>query len=68
MTIGGDPYGAEGYLLKGEFSIEEDRDFHWMGIITHRYEPKEQADKHIEEWGKGDLVLMRLKVANTLRV
>jgi general stress protein 26 len=68
VTIGGDPYGAEGFLLKGELSIEEDRDNHWMGTITHRYEPKELADKHIEEWGKGDLVLMRLKVANTLRV
>ena len=61
VSIGGDPYGTPGYLLKGEFSLEEDRDHHWMSVITHRYETKEVADKYVEEWGKGDLVLMRFK-------
>jgi hypothetical protein len=61
VSIGGDPYGEPGYLLKGEFVLEEDRDNHWMSIITHRYETKEIADKYVEDWGKGDLVLMRFK-------
>lgn len=68
VTIGGEPYGAEGYLLKGEITIEEDRENRWMSIITHRYEPKDEADKHVKIWGTGDLVVMRLKVAHTLRV
>lgn len=59
VSVGGDPYGTPGFLLKGDFALEEDHDNHWLSIITHRYETKEVADKYVEEWGKGDLVLMR---------
>jgi general stress protein 26 len=59
VTIGGEPYGAEGYLLKGDFSLEEDVDHHWLSQITHRYEPQALANQHVNEWGEGDLVLMR---------
>ncbi len=30
LTVGGDPYGSEGYLLKGEFAIEEDPGHRWL--------------------------------------
>jgi hypothetical protein len=59
LTIGGEPYGSEGYLLKGKFALEEDPERRWLGIITPRYEPREIADRHVEEWGKGDLVALR---------
>jgi general stress protein 26 len=59
LSVGGDPYGSEGYLLKGEFAIEEDPSRRWLSAITHRDEPQEQAGKDVEEWGKGDLVALR---------
>jgi nitroimidazol reductase NimA-like FMN-containing flavoprotein (pyridoxamine 5'-phosphate oxidase superfamily) len=68
ISIGGDPYGEEGYLLKGEFSLEEDGNHRWLSEIVHRYEPKELADKHVVDWGAGDLVLMRFKVQKVSRI
>ena len=68
VTVGGEPYGAEGYLLKGDFSLEEDVDHHWLGEIVHRYEPKDLADQHVVEWGAGDLVLMRFRPHKVIRI
>ena len=68
VTIGGEPYGAEGYLLKGDFSLEEDVDHHWLSEIVHRYEPKDLADRHVTEWGAGDLVLIRFKPHKMIRI
>ena len=61
VSLGGNPYGSEGYLMKGKFSIEEDRDHRWLNEITHRYEPKDLADQHVREWSSSDLVVMRFK-------
>lgn len=68
MTVGGEPYGAEGYLLKGDFSLEEDSDHHWLSAITHRYEPKDLADQHVAEWSHDDLILMRFKPNKVIKV
>ena len=68
VTLGGNPYGSEGYLLKGEFSIEEDPDHRWLREITYRYEPKEIADKDLAEWVNDDLVLMRFKPRKVIRI
>ncbi len=68
LTIGGDPYGSEGYLLKGEFSVEEDSGHRWLREITYRYEPREVADKHLAEWVNDDLVLLRFKPRKVIKV
>jgi len=68
LTIGGDPYGSEGYLLKGEFSIEEDTEHRWLREITYRYEPREIADNHLAEWVNDDLVLLRFKPLKMVKV
>jgi general stress protein 26 len=68
LVIGGDPYGSEGYLLKGEFALEEDPERHWLRAITPRYEPREIADQHVEEWGKGDLVALRFTPRQVVKV
>ena len=68
LTIGGEPYGSEGYLLKGEFSIEEDLGHRWLREITFRYEPREIADKHLAEWVNDDLVLLRFKPRKVIKV
>jgi len=68
LSVGGDPYGSEGYLMKGDFSIEEDRGHRWLREITYRYEPRELADQHVAEWSNDDLVLLRFKARKVIRV
>ena len=68
LTIGGDPYGSEGYLLKGEFSVEEDPEHRWLKEITYRYEPREIADSHLAEWVNDDLVLLRFRPRKVIKV
>jgi general stress protein 26 len=59
VSIGGNPYGSEGYLVKGTFAIEEDPGSRWLREITFRYEPPELADQHVREWAGPDIVVMR---------
>ena len=68
IQIGGDPSGTEGYMFKGEFSLEEDTDHYWARTITYLYEPKDNADKLLEEWIAAGLIVMRLKVNKVLKV
>jgi general stress protein 26 len=68
IQIGGDPSGAPGFLLKGDFSLEADIDNHWARLITYAYEPKENADKMLEEWTNTELIVMRLTVQKVIKV
>ncbi len=68
MQIGGDPAG-EGYLLKGDFSLEADVDHHWARLITYAYEPtKESAEKMLAEWTNTELIVIRLVVNKVIKV
>jgi len=68
LTIGGDPYGSEGYLIKGEFSIEVDINHRWLREITYRYEPRDLADQHVVEWGTDDIILLRFKPHKVIKI
>lgn len=68
VSIGGNPYGSEGYLLKGEFSIEEDSSYQWLREITLRYEPPELADQHVREWSGPDIVVMRFRPSKVIKI
>ncbi len=68
IQVGGDPSGTEGYLLKGDFSLEADLDNHWANLITYLYEPKENADKMLAEWTSTPLIVMRLIVNKVIKV
>jgi general stress protein 26 len=67
IQIGGDPSGTEGYLLKGDFSLEDDVDNYWARTITYLYEPKDNADKLLEEWIRAGLIVMRLTVSKVTK-
>lgn len=68
MVVGGIPYGAEGYLLKGYFSVEPDPNYRWTREITYRYEPKERADELLAEWTKGDITVLRFKISRVIKI
>ena len=68
VTIGGDPGDGLGYLLKGEFSIEEDPNDVWVRRITYHYEEREEAEKDIAAWANLDIILLRLRVRAVIKV
>ena len=68
VTVGGDPYRSEGYLLKGEFAIEEDAEHRWLRAITYRYEPRDIADRDLAEWANDDIVALRFTPRQVLKV
>jgi hypothetical protein len=68
ISLGADPPGAEGYLLKGEFTLEEDVEHRWTREITYRYEPKDNADKLLADWEKDDLLVIRFKVRSIINL
>ena len=68
VTIGGDGSDGEGYLLKGQASVEEDPGLRWMKQLTYRYEPKEKAEKDIADWSSLDMIIIRLKPQRVLKV
>jgi hypothetical protein len=68
VSIGGDPYGSEGYLLKGTFAIEEDPGSRWLREITFRYEPPELAAQHVSEWAGPDIVVMRFTLEKLVKI
>ena len=67
VQIGGDPAG-NGYLIKGDFSIEADDNHHWARAITYAYETRETAEKNLAEWTQQELVVLRLVVNKIVRV
>jgi nitroimidazol reductase NimA-like FMN-containing flavoprotein (pyridoxamine 5'-phosphate oxidase superfamily) len=66
VAIGGD--GTAGYLFKGTFTIEPDPDLKWMKAMTYRYEPKDEAEKYIEEWSALDMIVLRFKIVKISKV
>ncbi|HEX2908454.1 MAG TPA: pyridoxamine 5'-phosphate oxidase family protein [Phototrophicaceae bacterium] len=68
VAIGGDPNDGGGYLIKGEFTIEEDPDDFWMKKLTYHYESGAQAEKDIADWTPLDIVLLRLKIKSIAKV
>ena len=68
ITIGGDSGDGGGYLIKGQLSIVEDPDRRWTKQLTYRYEDKEQAEKDIAAWVPLDMITIRLKPEQILKV
>jgi len=68
VQIGGD-YGNDGYLLKGNFTLEADPDHHWARTITYAYEQdRANADKLLAEWSAKRLFLVRFVVNMVMKV
>lgn len=68
LVIGGEPQDGAGYLIKGDFRIEEDPDRYWTKTLTYRYETGEQAEKDIADWSKLDMITLRLTPKSITKV
>jgi len=68
VQIGGE-MGNDGFLFKGEFTLEEDVDNQWAKKITYAYEAdRANADKLLAEWTANKLFLVRLVVNKVIKV
>ncbi|WP_119072851.1 pyridoxamine 5'-phosphate oxidase family protein [Aggregatilinea lenta] len=61
LSIGGDDGDGGGYLIKGEFVLEEDPDDRWVRALCHQYEPPDKAEADVADWADLDIILARLK-------
>src|SRR5687767_8492325 len=68
VCIGGDSGDGGGYLIKGEWRVEEDPGKHWQTTITRHYEPPEKAEKDLADWVDLDIIVMRLKPVKVIKV
>lgn len=68
VQVGGQASDGGGYLIKGEWTVEEDPDGYWMKTITYHYEDAEQAAKDVAAWADLDIVAMRLRPVKVLKV
>ena len=68
MAIGGDPDDGAGYLFKGEFTLEPDPADTWVRKMTYRYETPEQAEQDIADWAELDIIVLRLRPRQVLKV
>jgi PPOX class probable F420-dependent enzyme len=68
IMIGGDVQDGTGYLIKGDFQIEEDPGLKWMKTVTLHYESGAQAEKDIADWSKLDMIVIRLKPKSVTKV
>jgi len=69
VVIGGElPRDAEGYLIQGDLSIEEDAKQASMWKMLLRYETKKNAARLAKEWADSDMIIIRLKPRKVIRV
>lgn len=68
LTVGGDSGDGGGYLLKGEFRVEEDPHDEWVRKLCYRYEPPEQAERDIDAWADLDIIVLRFMPRVVLKV
>jgi len=67
IAVGGDEGDGGGYLIKGEFVIEDDPDDTWVRTLCHHYEPPDKAEADVADWGDLDIILLRLKPRRVLK-
>ena len=68
IAMGGKPGEGGGYLLKGDFIVEDDPNLEWLRKLAYHYEGQEQAEKDLVEWSKVPSVSLRLKIKRVIKV
>jgi general stress protein 26 len=68
VSIGGQEGDGGGYLLKGDFVIEEDPGDLWMNKLIYHYESGEKAAFDSADWAPLDIIVIRLKTKKVSKV
>ena len=68
VMIGGDPADGDGYLVRGDVTIEDDAEH----VVTHRmidrYESGPRNDELRAAWKDDDIVVLRMRPRSVVRV
>lgn len=67
VVIGGERTDESGYMIQGDLTIEE-HDPSFTRRMLFRYEPEKEAEEHLAEYSKSDLVLIRLNPRSCIKV
>ena len=67
-AVGGDSDDEAGYLIRGDFAIEDDVDQAITWRMIDRYEDKASGTKLKEAWKNDDIVVIRLRPKSVIRV
>ena len=69
VVIGGEPEADDaGYMIQGDLSVEKNPDRALVKKLLYKYEKKKEAEQHLAEWVNSDMVLIRLKPKQVIRV
>jgi general stress protein 26 len=68
ITIGGGFDDGVGYMLKGEFHVEEDPGLCWLKHTSHHYLEAEEAERSFDEFARKDMVVLRFVPARIIKV
>lgn len=68
ITIGGDFVDGAGYLLKGEYCIEEDVGLGWLRRTSYHYADGEEAEQSFTKYAQMDMIILRLRVQRVIKV
>jgi len=67
VVIGGERTDEAGYMIQGDLTIE-DHEPSFTRRMLYRYEPEEEAEKHLANFSNSDLVVIRLKPRSCIKV
>ena len=68
VVIGGNIGDPEGYLIKGEFSLDEDPSRDLGNKILHRYLSEKEQEEFFARIGREERVIFRLTPVKVIRV
>jgi general stress protein 26 len=68
ISVGGQEGDGGGYLIKGDFVLEEDPGDLWMNKLIYHYESGEKAAADSADWTPLDIIVIRLKTKKVLKV
>ena len=67
VVIGGERTDEAGYMIQGDLTIE-DHEPSFTRRMLYRYEPEEEAEKHLAAFSNSDIVVIRLKPRSCIKV
>lgn len=68
VTVGGDSVNEDGYLIRGDFTVEDDLNKQVTNRMIDRYESKESAAQLKELWKDDDMIVIRLQPKSVVKV
>jgi PPOX class probable F420-dependent enzyme len=68
LTVGGDPFDGDGYLVRGDMTVEDDAEHTVTHRLIDRYEHGPRNSELREAWKDDDIVVLRLRPISLVRV